>query len=117
MISFDDARNTILSTIQPLEATRIYIRDALGRIAAETIAAGAGAVPFPRSAMDGYAVRAEECSRATREHPIQLPLAGKVFAEQEESILVPGTTLAITTGAPLPDGADAVNPFAMDCES
>jgi molybdopterin molybdotransferase len=111
MISFDEARNTILATIQPLEATRVLLRDALGRIAAETIVADADAVPFPRSAMDGYAVRAAECSRATREHPIDLPLAGQVFAEQAESTLAPGTTLAITTGAPLPHGADAVIPY------
>jgi molybdopterin molybdotransferase len=111
MISFDEARNTILSTIQPLESTRVLLRDALGRIAAETVVADADAVPFPRSAMDGYAVRAAECSRASREHPIELPLAGQVFAEQAESTLVPSTTLAITTGAPLPDGADAVIPY------
>ena len=61
--------------------------------------------------MDGYAVRAGECSGATREHPIELPLVGQVFAEQAESTLAPGTTLAITTGAPLPDGADAVIPY------
>ena len=83
----------------------------LGRIAAETIVADADAVPFARSAMDGYAVRAAECARATREHPVGLPLAGKVFAEQTESTLAPGTTLAITTGAPLPYGADAVIPY------
>ncbi|HEV2523242.1 MAG TPA: gephyrin-like molybdotransferase Glp [Candidatus Acidoferrales bacterium] len=111
MISFDEARNTILSTVQPLEATRVSLRDALGRIAAETIVADAEAVPFPRSAMDGYAVRKAECSHATREHPVELPLAGIVFAEQAESTLAPGTALAISTGAPLPDGADAVIPY------
>ena len=111
MISFDKARSTILSTLLPLGATRVSLRDALGRIAAETIVADADAVPFPRSAMDGYAVRATECARATREHPLELPLVGQVFAEQAESNLAPGTTLAITTGAPLPDGADAVIPF------
>jgi molybdopterin molybdotransferase len=111
MTSFDEARKTILSSIQPLEATRVSLRDALGRIAAETIAADADAVPFPRSAMDGYAVRATECARATREHPVELPLVGQVFAEQGESTLAPGTTLAITTGAPLPYSADAVIPY------
>src|ERR1035437_3674371 len=110
MISFDEARNMILSNIQPLEATEVLLRDALGRIAAETIVANADAVPFPRSAMDGYAIRAAESSPATREHPIELPLAGQVFAEQADSTLEPGTTLAITTGAPLPYGADAVIP-------
>jgi molybdopterin molybdotransferase len=111
MISFDEARNTILSNIQPLEATEVLLRDGLGRIAAKTIVADADAVPFPRSAMDGYAVRAAECSRASREYPIEFPLAGQVFAEQAESTLAPGTTLAITTGAPLPYGADAVIPY------
>jgi molybdopterin molybdotransferase len=111
MTSFDEARKTILSSIQPLEATRVSLRDALGRIAAETIAADADAVPFPRSPIDSYAVRATECARATREHPVELPLVGQVFAEQAESTLAPGTTLAITTGAPLPYGADAVIPY------
>lgn len=111
MISFEETRKTILSTVQPLEATRVSLRDAHGRIAAETIVADADAVPFPRSAMDGYAVRATECACATREHPVELPLVGQVFAEQAESTLAPGTTLAITTGAPLPYGADAVIPY------
>lgn len=111
MISFDEARDIILSNIQPLEATKALLRDALGRIAAETIVANADAVPFPRSAMDGYAIRAAESSPATREHPIELPLVGHVFAERAESTLAPGTTLAIATGAPLPYGADAVIPY------
>jgi molybdopterin molybdotransferase len=111
MISFDEARNAILSTIQPVAATSVSLRDALGRIAAETVVADADAVPFPRSAMDGYAVRAGECSRANREHPVELPLSGQVFAERVEATLAHGTTLAITTGAPLPDGADAVIPY------
>lgn len=113
MTSFEEARKTILSTVQPVEATRVSLRDALGRIAAETIVADADAVPFPRSAMDGYAVRATECTRATQEHPVELPLVGQVFAEQTESTLVPGTTLAITTGAPLPFGADAMIPYEL----
>jgi molybdopterin molybdotransferase len=111
MTSFEQARKTILSTVQPLEATRVPLRDALGRIAAETFVADADAVPYARSAMDGYAVRGAECACANREYPIELPLAGKVFAEQAESTLAPGTTLEVTTGAPLPHGADAVIPY------
>jgi molybdopterin biosynthesis enzyme len=82
--------------IQPLEATIILLHYALGRIAAETIVADANAVPFPCSAMDGYAVRAAECIPANREHPMELPLACQVFAEQAESTLAPRTALAIT---------------------
>jgi molybdopterin molybdotransferase len=68
------------------------------------------AVPFPRSAMDGYAVRANECALATQDNPIEIPVAGQVFAEQGESSLPLGAALAITTGAPLPCGADSVIP-------
>jgi molybdopterin molybdotransferase len=61
--------------------------------------------------MDGYAVRANGCALATHDNPIDIPVTGQVFAEQGESILAPRTALAITTGAPLPSGADAVIPF------
>jgi molybdopterin molybdotransferase len=111
MISFDEARQTILTAVQPLDTTRISLGDAFGRIAAERIVADEDAVPFPRSAMDGYAVRAVDCIHASQEHPVKLPVVGQVFAEQGEFTLASGTVLAITTGAPLPEGADAVIPY------
>jgi len=60
--------------------------------------------------MDGYAVRASECALATQENPIEFPVAGQVFAEKGESTLAAGSAVAITTGAPVPLGADAVIP-------
>jgi molybdopterin molybdotransferase len=109
-IGFDEALRTILSDIQPLSAENVALAHALGRVAAEAVVADEDAVPFPRSAMDGYAVRANECALATRDHPIDIPVAGQVFAEQGESSLPLGAALAITTGAPLPCGADTVIP-------
>jgi len=109
-IDFDKAVQSILSTVQPLPAENIALSQALGRVAAARIVADEDAVPFPRSAMDGYAVRASECAMATQDHPIELPVAGQVFAEKGESALTPGTALTITTGAPIPRGADAVIP-------
>src|SRR5690348_16415562 len=85
MMGFDDALRKILTGIQPLET-------------------------FPRSAMDGYAIRSGECATAAREHPVILPVVGEVFAERASSTLLPGMALAIATGAPLPEGADAVIP-------
>jgi molybdopterin molybdotransferase len=79
---------------------------ALGRIAAATVIGDENAAPFPRSAMDGYAVRARECVRATKDRPIELCVAGQVFAEKGESILAPGAAWAIMTRAPVPRGAD-----------
>src|SRR3984893_3277015 len=109
-IGFDEALRTILSSVQHVASEDAALAQALGRIAAAPVIADEDAVPFPRSAMDGYAVRASECALATQDNPIELPIAGHVFAEEGESTLAPGTALAITTGAPIPRGADAVIP-------
>jgi molybdopterin molybdotransferase len=108
--TYDNALSTILSAVQPLPAECISLEHALGRIAAEKVFAAEDAVPYPRSAMDGFAVRASDCALATQRNPIELPVAGQVFAEKGESVLAPGTALTITTGAPIPRGADAVIP-------
>ena len=109
-IGFDEALRTILASVQPLPAENVTLAHALGRVAAAPVIADEDAVPFPRSAMDGYAVRASECPLAAQDNPIELPVAGQVFAERGESTLAPGTALAITTGSPIPRGADAVIP-------
>jgi molybdopterin molybdotransferase len=109
-IGFDEALQTILSTVRPLPAEDITLIRALGRVAATAAVADEDAVPFPRSSMDGYAVRAIECGRATQENPIDLPVVGQVFAEEDDTYIPPGTALTITTGAPIPRGADAVIP-------
>ena len=109
-ISFNKAVSTILSAVQPLPEENVSLAHALGRVAAESVVADEDAVPFPRSAMDGFAVRANECVLATQKNPIELPVAGQVFAEKGESILAHGTAFTITTGAPIPLGADAVIP-------
>src|ERR1019366_8960008 len=109
-INFDKALSTMLSAVQPLLAENVSLDHALGRVTAARVVADEDAVPFPRSAMDGFAVRASECALATQKNPIVLPVAGQIFAEKGESTLAPGTTLTITTGAPIPRGADAVIP-------
>jgi molybdopterin molybdotransferase len=109
-IGFDEALRTIHSTVQPLPAENVTLAHALGRVVAARAVADEDAVPFPRSAMDGFAVRASECALATHDNPTELPVTGQVFAEEGESTLAPGTALAITTGAPIPRGADAVIP-------
>src|ERR1700682_2989519 len=97
-IGFDAALRTIRSTVQPLHSENVALVQALGRVAAEAVVADDDAVPFPRSAMDGYAVRANECALATRENQIDLPVAGQVFAEQGESSLPFRAALATHTG-------------------
>src|SRR5258705_11458177 len=101
-IGFDEALRTILSAVLPLPAEDVMLAHALGRVAAATVIADEDAVPFPRSAMDGYAVRASECALATQDNPIELPVAGHVFAEKGGSTPAPGTGLTITTGSANP---------------
>ncbi len=113
MISFDEARKTILGCVGPVAAECVALNEALGRVLAEDIVAEADLVPFARSAMDGHALRGADSAGATSEHPLTLPVTGAAFAEAVPGSsfeLAAGTAMAISTGAPLPRGADAVVP-------
>ena len=111
LMPFDLARSILADAVESLSAERIRLSDALGRVAAESIVAKEDLVPYPRSAMDGYALRSIDTHSASPATPVELPLAGKVFTGDGQSILVTGTALGITTGAPVPIGADAVVPL------
>ena len=105
MISVDEALEIVLSNTRALAAELVPLSAAEGRFLAEDVAADADIPPFDRSAMDGYAVRAEDVSMA----PVRLPVRGQIRAGQfPEQPLAPGTAIAIMTGAPLPAAATAV---------
>src|SRR5690242_21958732 len=104
MLSIEEALDAILSPVAPLEAERAGLAEAAGRVAAADAAAAVDLPPFDRSAMDGYAVRAADTSPG-----VALRLAGGVAAgEVASEELAPGTVAAISTGAALPPGADAI---------
>lgn len=111
MIRFDEAREVILGAVEPLPAESVPLAEARGRVLAEDVVADADLVPYSRSAMDGYALRAADIGAAAPGHPIKLPVAGKVLAEKGEAVLAPATAMVITTGAPVPGGADVVLPY------
>ncbi len=112
MISVDEALAEILSHVRPLDAERVQVLDALGRVLAEEIVSDIDIPPFDNSAMDGYAVRAADIAGAAPESPVRLRVAGSVAAGYvAEQRVEPGTAIRIMTGAPLPAGADAVVPF------
>ncbi|MBC5824207.1 MAG: molybdopterin molybdotransferase MoeA [Candidatus Eremiobacteraeota bacterium] len=106
---FDQARRLIASRGKPRGTETIALADALGRVAAETVHAAEDLVPFPRSAMDGFAVAAGDLRDG--EPPQELPLSGAVFAGDALAVHRSGTATAVATGAPLPLGADAVVPI------
>lgn len=114
MIPVDEALNKILSHASLLGAERVSLLDALGRIMAEEIYAARNIPPVDNSAMDGYALRAEDVRKASPEHPVQLCVIEDLPAGSLPTQTVgKGKTTRIMTGAPIPKGANAVVPVEM----
>jgi molybdopterin molybdotransferase len=105
MISVEEARRRVLAPLKPLGAEQVALSDAVGRVLAEDVAARRTQPPFAVSAMDGYAVRAGDVARV----PARLAVVGSVPAGQSFARpLGRGEAVRIFTGAPLPEGADAI---------
>ena len=101
----------IVSSIEPLTPYDQPLLEAIGLPVCETVSAGIDLPSFDNSAMDGYAVHAEDVASATADQPVHLPVVGELAAGQSQLIaLSPGTTARIMTGAPVPQGADAIVP-------
>ncbi len=111
MLTVAEAQQAILSRIQRLQSETVPLLDALGRILAEDITANSALPPFDNSAMDGYAVRAQDLIGASRDRPVRLPVVADVPAGHPTDIeIAAGQAARITTGALLPRGADTVVP-------
>jgi molybdenum cofactor synthesis domain-containing protein len=104
VIPLEEALQTVLQGCTPLVPVSVPLDDALGRVAAAAVAAAGPVPPFANSAMDGYAVRSADVTGA----PVTLAVAGTVTAGRVGEPLQPGQAIRIMTGAPVPDGADAV---------
>ncbi|PSP84730.1 molybdopterin biosynthesis protein [Halobacteriales archaeon QS_1_68_17] len=91
------------------ETEQVPLQAARGRVLAERIDADIDVPGFDRATMDGYAVRARDTFGADEADPANLELVGAVHAGEEPAVVVePGTAAEISTGAVMPDGADAV---------
>jgi molybdopterin molybdotransferase len=109
MISVEDALNQILEVIVPLGQEKVNILDSLGRVIGEDIYANRNIPPRDNSAMDGYAVRWEDTRGASREKPVVLSVIENLPAGTiPRKAVGKGESSRIMTGAPIPDGADAV---------
>ncbi|MBC7225289.1 MAG: molybdopterin molybdotransferase MoeA, partial [Anaerolineae bacterium] len=112
MLSVEEATEQVLQAFSPLETETIPILDALGRVLAEDIHADMDIPPLPNTAMDGYAVRAEDTRGASEAHPVRLRIIQDLAAGYvTDTSVQPGTAIRIMTGAPIPPGADAVVRF------
>ena len=104
LLTIDDALALVLDHVQALPGEAAAVADAAGRVLAEDARARVDLPPFPSSAMDGYAVRAEET-------PGSLVVAGQSAAGRPaQAPLASGQAIAISTGAVVPDDADGVVP-------
>ncbi|HEY3308800.1 MAG TPA: gephyrin-like molybdotransferase Glp [Desulfuromonadaceae bacterium] len=108
MVSFEEARNTILANVRPLGSERVHLLQAVGRTLAEDMLAPWDMPLWDNSAMDGYAVRAADCSN----RPCRLKVTGflPAGAKGDDITVEPGCAIRIMTGAPIPTGCDAIVP-------
>ena len=111
VLSFEDARSVVeehASHVTCGSSETLDLLQAIGRVLAEPIAADRDIPPFPRSTRDGYAVRSSDLAKL----PVQLAVKGEIKAgplpANAPFVVHPGETFSIMTGAPVPEGADAV---------
>jgi molybdenum cofactor synthesis domain-containing protein len=106
-VSIDEARNAVLEHVKVLGSEEVFLDDALGRALAADASAPSDVPPFAASAMDGFAIRAAD----TIDGSAQLRVIGESKAGASAGVEVRrGTAVRISTGAPIPEGADAVVP-------
>jgi molybdopterin molybdotransferase len=109
MITIEEARARVLAEAAPLSVEPRSLAEALGAVLSQEIIAPHSVPPFNNSAMDGFAVRAADTVDATADSPANLFLFETIPAGHIASrALRPGEAAMIMTGAPLPEGADAV---------
>jgi molybdopterin molybdotransferase len=106
MPSFEEARAIILESVTALGSEPVPLLDAVGRVLAAELVAPWDLPRWDNSAMDGFAVRSDDCAPGRRLAVTGYIPAGSVASE----VVAPGAAARILTGAPLPAGADAIVP-------
>jgi molybdopterin molybdotransferase len=111
MRSVDEHQGAVAALITARRPLAVPIADTLGLVLAEDVVAPLSLPGFDNSAMDGYAVVADDIAGATADDPVLLPVAEDIPAGRTDPLsLKTGTAHRIMTGAPLPSGATAVVP-------
>lgn len=108
-ISLEEAQIILANNIETLGTEDIYIGEALNRVLAENITATINNPPFNKSPYDGYALNSKDTLEVNKEKAITLEVIEEIFAGQWPSkIITKGKAARIMTGAPIPEGANAV---------
>jgi molybdopterin molybdotransferase len=111
MRSVDEHQRVVADMIGARLPVTVTLPEAQGLVLADDVVAQLALPVFDNSAMDGYAVRAEDVAQASPEHPVVLPVAEDIPAGRTDQLaLQPGTAHRIMTGAPVPAGATTIVP-------
>jgi len=112
-VSFEEALAIVLNSVIPLGGEYIPIMEASNRVLCEDIVSDITLPSVADSAMDGYAVIADDTQGASRNHPVKLQVIGEIQAGGSTigKQVSKGTAVRIMTGAPIPEGADSVVRF------
>ena len=111
LLSVAEARERILSYLQPVRTETLPLVECANRVLTQDIAAATDLPLFDNSSMDGFAVRADDVVNAAAASPRSLRVVADIPAGSHPTIsLGPGEAARIMTGAPLPKGADSVIP-------
>lgn len=114
LISVAEAREKLLESFRVLDAEDVPLTHATDRVLAEPVIAEFDLPPFTNSSMDGFAVRSMDVSSANSKSPVILRVVGDIPAGNiSEMTVEKGQAIRIMTGAPIPEGADAVVPVEV----
>lgn len=111
LMTFDEAKKMITQQLksEPLGTEELALLEAHNRVLAEDVVSVLDIPPFHRSTVDGYAVKAQDTFGAEENHPAKLTVCGFVhIGELPKTKVAKGEAAEIVTGAPMPEGADAV---------
>lgn len=111
-ISYQEAQDLLMRTARPADLEEVPLQQAAGRILGRDLTAGENVPAFDKSPYDGYAFRAADTAEAGPDHPVTLRVLEEVPAgRMPREKVTAGTAVRIMTGAPIPEGADAVCMF------
>ena len=109
---YREARDRTAAAVRPVGTERLPLAACAGRVLAQDLVAASDVPPFDRSPLDGYVLRAEDSCGASRETPVTLRILEEIPAScVPRHALTAGAASKILTGAPIPEGGDAVVPF------
>ena len=112
MLSVEEASQQLLSYFDTLEPENVPVLESLDRVLAEDVFADVDIPPLANTAMDGYAVQSADTQGASLQTPVELRIIADLAAGYvSDHKVVSGTCIRIMTGAPMPQGANAVVPF------